>query len=63
MLLSELGYDTYKPDGILGRKTRNAILGFQRKNAKRADGKVSSRLVALLQKRRDARKASTRKGK
>ncbi len=63
MLLSELGYDTYKPDGILGRKTRNAILGFQRKNAKRADGKVSSRLVALLQNRRNALKAARNKAR
>ncbi len=63
MMLSELGYDTYKPDGILGRKTRNAILRFQRKNAKRADGKVSSRLVALLQNRRNALKAARNKAR
>ncbi len=63
MMLSELGYDTYKPDGILGRKTRNAILRFQRKNAKRADGKVSSRLVALLQNRRNAAKAARNKAR
>ena len=63
MLLSELGYDTYKPDGILGRKTRKAILRFQRRNAIRKDGKVSSRLVAVLKKKRDALKAATSKGK
>jgi hypothetical protein len=63
MILSDLGYDTYKPDGILGRKTRKAILRFQRKNAIRKDGKVSSRLVAVLKKRRDALEAATSKGK
>ncbi len=54
MLLSELGYDAYKPDGILGPKTRNAILRFQRKTGTRADGKVSARLIAMLRKRRAA---------
>ncbi len=54
MLLSELGYDTKYPDGVLGPKTRNAILRFQRKNSIRADGKVNSHLVALLKKKRDA---------
>ncbi len=63
MMLSDLGYDTYKPDGILGRKTRNAILRFQRKNAIRKDGKVSSRLVAVLKIKRDALEAATSKGK
>ena len=63
MLLSELGYDTHKPDGILGRKTRNAILRFQRKNAIRKDGKVSSRLVAVMKKKRDALEAAKNKGK
>ena len=63
MMLSDLGYATYKPDGILGRKTRKAILRFQRKNAIRKDGKVSSRLVAVLKKKRDALEATTRKEK
>ncbi len=54
MLLSELGYDTYKPDGILGRKTRNAILQFQRKIGARADGKVSAQLISMLRKRQAA---------
>ncbi len=63
MMLSDLGYDTYKPDVILGRKTRNAILRFQRKNAIRRDGKVSSRLVAVLKKKRDALKAARNKAR
>ncbi len=63
MLLSDLGYDTKKTDGILDRKTRNAILRFQRKTKIRADGKVSARLVALLHEKRDALKTVSTKGK
>lgn len=54
MLLSELGYDAYKPDGILGRKTRRAILRFQRKIGTQADGKVSARLITMLRKQQAA---------
>ena len=57
MMLSELGYDTKNADGILGPKTRSAILRFQRKNGIRVDGKVNSQLVANLQNKRDALKA------
>jgi len=58
MLLSELGYDTNYPDGILGPKTRNAILRFQRRNSNRADGKLNSHLVSILKKKRDALRAA-----
>lgn len=61
MMLSALGYDTKNADGILGPKTERAIRRFQRRNAFRADGKVSSRLVAKLQKKRDARKATKKR--
>jgi len=54
MLLSELGYDAYKPDGILGHKTRKAILRFQRKIGTKADGKVSARLITVLRKQQAA---------
>ena len=54
ILLGELGYDAYKPDGILGRKTRKAILRFQRKIGIRADGKVSARLITMLRKQKAA---------
>jgi hypothetical protein len=63
MLLNELGYDTKNPDGILGRKTRKDILRFQRKNGIRVDGKVNSRLVARLRKKRDAHKAAKKMDK
>ena len=54
ILLGELGYDAYKPDGILGRKTRKAILRFQRKIGTQADGKVSARLITMLRKQKAA---------
>ena len=58
MLLDELGYDPGEADGLMGKKTRNAILRFQRKNDVRVDGKVSARLITTLQKRRAAREAA-----
>jgi hypothetical protein len=63
LLLSDLGYGTKKADGIMGAKTRNAILQFQRKTNIPADGKVSAQLVALLHKKRDALKVVSSKGK
>ncbi len=63
MMLSELGYDTTVPDGIIGPKTKRAILRFQRKNAIRVDGKVSSRLVAKVLKRRNALKSRKEQGR
>ncbi len=58
-LLKELGYDTKDADGCLGHETQNAIFWFQCKNAVRVDGKVTSQLVALMQKKRDALEAVT----
>ena len=63
MMLSELGYVTTKPDGIMGPKTKRAILRFQRKNAIRVDGKVSPRLLAKMQRKRSALKARKKKAK
>ncbi len=63
MMLSEIGYDTTVPDGIMGPKTKRAILRFQRKNAIRVDGKVSPRLLAKVQRNRNALKARNKKAK
>ncbi len=63
MLLGELGYDPGEADGLMGKKTRNAILRFQRKNDIRVDGKVSARLITTLQKRQTAREAAARRAK
>jgi hypothetical protein len=63
MLLGELGYDPGEADGLMGKKTRNAILRFQRKNQIRVDGRVSSRLITRLQKRQSARDAAALRAK
>lgn len=54
MLLSELGYDPGQVDGVMGRKTRNAIRRFQRRNAIRPDGDLSPKLIAMLRKQKAA---------
>jgi hypothetical protein len=48
MLLSELGYNPGEIDGVMGRKTRKAVLQFQHRNAIQADGDVTPRLIAML---------------
>ena len=63
MLLGELGYDPGEADGLMGKKTRNAILRFQRKNDIRVDGKVSAQLIAMLRKHQAVRDAAARKAK
>lgn len=61
MLLLELGYNPGEVDGVMGRNTRKAIRQFQRKNAIRADGDVTPRLIAKLRKQKAAREVPTRK--
>ena len=63
MLLGELGYDPGEADGLMGKKTRNAILRFQRKNDIRVDGKVSAQLIAMMRKHQAVRDAAARKAK
>ncbi len=63
MLLDELGYDPGEADGLMGKKTRNAILRFQRKNDVWVDGKVSTRLIAKLRTRHIAHEAAAKKAK
>ena len=48
LLLSDLGYDTKNPNGILDANTQNAIRGFQRKLKIPANGEVNNALVARL---------------
>ena len=62
MLLLELGYNPGEVDGVMGRKTRKAIVRFQRKNAVRADGDVTPRLIAMLRKQKAAREVPASKG-
>ncbi len=63
MLLTGLGYDPGKFDGLMGRNTRKAVRRFQRSNAIRPDGSVGPRLIALLRKQTAARDAATGKAK
>jgi hypothetical protein len=61
MMLGELGYDTKVPDGIMGPKTKRAIVKFQRRNQIRVDGRLSPQLMAKVQRKRDAVKARKKK--
>ena len=63
MMLGDLGYDPGEADGLMGRKTRNAIFRFQRKNGIRVDGKPSAQLITMLEKRQFAREAAARRAK
>ena len=46
--LAELGYYTDQPDGLVGSKTRRAILAFQREKGVDEDGYPSEKLLDLL---------------
>ena len=46
--LKELGFDPGPIDGIYGLKTRNGIMGFQRSNKLKVDGKISNELIKEL---------------
>ncbi len=61
MLLDDLGFDPGEADGLMGKKTRNAIFRYQRRNALRVDGKVSARLITSLERRQRARAAAAKK--
>jgi hypothetical protein len=50
LLLAELGYDPGKPDGMLGPKTRAAIIRFQTQVGVRPDGQLSDALLIQLSK-------------
>jgi hypothetical protein len=58
MLLDDLGYDPGEADGLMGRKTQNAIYLFQRKNRLRVDGKVTANLIKTLEELDAVRKAA-----
>ena len=47
-LLTTLGYDAGPADGAVGRRTRRAIIAFQRKAGLSADGRPSETLYARL---------------
>ena len=49
-MLSGLGYDVGIPDGILGVKTQQAILGFQREQSLLPTGRADQTLILNLAK-------------
>ena len=62
-LLAELGYDPGEADGVMGKKTRDAILRFQRKTDIQVDGKVSAKLITMLRKQQTAHESAARNAK
>ena len=61
MLLGDLGYDPGEADGLMGKKTRNAVVRYQRRNAMRVDGRVTARLVTSLERRQRRARAAAAK--
>jgi len=52
LILTKNGFDAGQPDGMMGAKTKNAIIAFQSANGLTADGEVNEPLVrALLAKK------------
>ena len=56
LLLAELGNDPGGPDGVLGPKTRAAIIQFQTQVGMRPDGQVSDELLFRLSKAKTDRR-------
>ncbi len=51
-ILNKNGYDAGPADGLMGNKTRSAIMAFQADNGMNADGEVNDALVKTLLERR-----------
>jgi localization factor PodJL len=52
LILNKNGFDAGQPDGLMGGKTKTAIIAFQKANNLTADGEVNEQLVrALLAKK------------
>ncbi len=49
-LLARAGYDVGAPDGVIGPKTRAAVMAFQQRAGVLADGHVSGRLLDQLKR-------------
>ncbi|HCN31521.1 MAG TPA: hypothetical protein DIS83_00115 [Rhodobiaceae bacterium] len=47
-LLTNAGYPTGKPDGMMGRKTRDAIRAYQKKYELQPDGYATPALLNRL---------------
>jgi localization factor PodJL len=51
-ILSQNGYDAGAPDGVMGAKTKSAIMAFQADNGMDATGEITEQLVKVLLERR-----------
>ena len=49
-LLIKRGYDVGEPDGAIGKKTREAIADFERKNGMAANGRASAKVLEALKR-------------
>lgn len=49
-LLARAGYDVGSPDGVIGAKTRAAVMAYQQRAGLPADGHVSGRLLDMLKR-------------
>ena len=47
-MLAKLGFDPGPADGLMGRKTRNAIMAFQQRSGMPINGKISAELIDAL---------------
>ena len=48
MVLNQKGFSVGKPDGVLGPRTRNALIAFQRQQGLEAIGKIDQPTIAAL---------------
>jgi peptidoglycan hydrolase-like protein with peptidoglycan-binding domain len=48
MVLIEKGFSIGEPDGVLGTRTRQALIAFQRQQGFEASGRIDSRTVTAL---------------
>ena len=48
MALNQKGFMVGKPDGVLGPRTRNALIAFQRQQGLEATGKIDQPSIAAL---------------
>ena len=58
--LTQLGYDAGPADGLMGSRTRNAIIGFQTRVGLPADGQASMSVLRRLDQEVAAQRAATR---
>ena len=46
LILNKNGYDAGNPDGVMGGKTKTAIMAFQKDNGMEPTGEIDEKLVA-----------------